>query len=392
MECISIINQKGGVGKTTTTVNLGAGLAERGKRVLLIDLDPQGHLTTHLGIDANARGSGIYEVLTKGLPFDSAIHECSSRLSVIPAQIELAAAEVELATEVGREVILRDILATGPRPFDVIIIDCPPSLGVLTLNALSASTQVLIPIQPHFLSLQGVGKLFETVALVARRINPQLRVAGMVMCMFESGTRLSGEVAADVSSFLESSRNTPVPWCDAKLLETRVRRNVKLAECPSYGQSIFEYAPRSNGALDYVALADEVLNHVLRASDAAGPEQRIQDDETTATVTANTESTPIPKPVTYDAEVVNKETAGGDVAPVIEVSGQAEPVDSEACEPARKPLENNSEVPNVASATVAQTHVSTASETPGETPEEASGKSPPQSVIDCDHDVPTVAR
>jgi chromosome partitioning protein len=259
MECIPVINQKGGVGKTATTVNLGAALAKRGKRMLLIDMDPQGHLTTHLGLDGQARGAGLYEVLTKGLPLESAIHSCSPTLAIVPAQIDLAAAEIELITEVGREVILRDILAGRDWPFDIVMIDCPPSLGVLTLNALSAGTKVLIPVQPHFLALQGVGRLLETVSLVAQRINPALTVAGMVICLWEPATRLAGEVIADLSAFLENARPSPVPWAQARLMQTRIRRNVKLAESPSYGQSIFDYEPRSNGAADYLALADELL-------------------------------------------------------------------------------------------------------------------------------------
>ena len=259
MDCIAIINQKGGVGKTSTAVNLGAGLAQRGKRVLLIDMDPQGHLTVHFGVDGDARGSGIYEVLTRSLPLDSAIHTRSSNIAVVPAQIDLAAAEVELVSVVGREVILRDVLAGHPCPYDFVLLDCPPSLGVLTLNALSAAKHVLIPMQPHFLALQGVGKLLETVALVSQRLNPQLRVLGIIMCMYESATRLSGEVAADLSAFLDGSRDKAVPWSEARILETRIRRNIKLAECPSYGQSILEYAPRSRGAADYLALADELI-------------------------------------------------------------------------------------------------------------------------------------
>ncbi len=259
MECIAIINQKGGVGKTSTAVNLGAGLAQRGKRMLLIDLDPQGHLSTHFGLDGEAPGRGIYEVFTKNLPFEQAIHRYSPTISVVPSHVDLAAAEIELVSVVGREVILRDLLASKEWPYDIVMLDCPPSLGVLSLNALCASSHVLIPVQPHFLALQGAGKLFETISLVNHRLNARLKVAGMVMCLYDAATRLSAEVVDDLSSFLESSRGTPVPWRDARIFNTVIRRNVKLAECPSYGQSIFEYAPRSNGATDYLALADELL-------------------------------------------------------------------------------------------------------------------------------------
>ncbi len=285
MECIAIINQKGGVGKTATAANLGAALAQRGQRLLLIDMDPQGHLTTHFGMDDEAGGAGIYEVLTKELPLRSAIHPYSPTISLIPAQIDLAAAETELVSVVGREMILRDVLASHAWPFDTVLLDCPPSLGVLTLNALTAANRVIIPMQPHFLALQGVGKLFETISLVSQRLNPALSVTGIVMCMHEAGTRLSGEVTADLDEFISSSHGTPVPWRDARIFNARIRRNIKLAESPSYGQSIFQYAPRSNGATDYLALADELITLLSGTDNVNAPESN--DETSTAAARVN---------------------------------------------------------------------------------------------------------
>ncbi len=259
MECLAVINQKGGVGKTTTAVNLGAGLAQLGHRVLLIDIDPQGHLTTHFGLDGDAASRGVYDVLTRGLPLETAIRDYSENIAVVPANIDLAAAEAELVSVVGREVILRDALETREWPYDLVLLDCPPSLGVLTLNALGAAHHVLIPLQPHFLALQGVGRLLETIALVGKRLNPRLQVAGMVLCMYESGTRLTTEVVADLSAYLNSTRESGLAWQSARIFRTHIRRNVKLAECASYGKPIFEYAPRSRGAADYLAFAEELL-------------------------------------------------------------------------------------------------------------------------------------
>ena len=296
MRRIAVINQKGGVGKTTTTVNLAAALAAAGKRVCVIDLDPQAHASTHLGIEPDGTLPSVYDVLVSNKPIASVRKQVDENLWLVPSDINLAAAEVELAGIVGREVILREALAQddvlGPRAsrprdltledtetvlpsslasknaggtpadpgdFDFILTDCGPSLGVLTLNALAASDEVFIPLQPHFLALHGLSKLLETTALVSRRINPILKVSGVVFCLYDSGTKLAQEVVADLKGFLEKSRGTNTPWAAARVFDTKIRRNVKLAECPSFGKSIFGYAPKSPGAADYAALAAEVL-------------------------------------------------------------------------------------------------------------------------------------
>jgi chromosome partitioning protein len=199
-------------------------------------------------------------------------------LWLCPSDINLAAAEVELAGVVGREVILREALARDTDEFDFMLMDCGPSLGVLTLNALACADEVFIPLQPHFLALHGLSKLLETTALVSRRINPRLKVTGVVVCLYDSQTKLSHEVLGDLRGFLEKSRGASVPWADARVFDTKIRRNVKLAECPSYGQSIFRYAPNCPGATDYAALANEVIGAATvdvpepkRDSDVAEP-------------------------------------------------------------------------------------------------------------------------
>ena len=259
MRRIAIINQKGGVGKTTTAVNLAAALAECGQRVCLIDLDPQAHATTHLGVEPDGKAPSMYDVLVNSRPLAEVRRKAGDNLWLAGSDINLAAAEVELAGVVGREVILRAMLLQEEGAFDFVFMDCAPSLGVLTLNALAAANEVFIPLQPQFLALHGMGKLFETTALVAKRINPALKVTGIVLCLYEASTRLAQEVVQDLQDYLDKSRGTNAPWAKARIFNTRVRRNIKLAECPSFGQSIFAYAPGCHGAEDYAALAREVL-------------------------------------------------------------------------------------------------------------------------------------
>lgn len=259
MRSLAVINQKGGVGKTTTAVNLAAGLAREGLRVGLVDLDPQSHASLHLGIDPRHTLPTTYDLLTGNVSMEQVWRPCDENLLIAPAHIDLAAAEVELASTVGREMILRDHLAEMPNEFDYLIVDCPPSLSVLTLNALTAVNDVLLPLQPHYLALHGLSKLMQTIDLVSKRLNADLRMAGVVLCLYESGTRLAAEVTADVETYFSQLRNQGPRWNQARMFESRIRRNIRLAEAPSFGQSVFSYDNSCNGADDYRSLCTELL-------------------------------------------------------------------------------------------------------------------------------------
>lgn len=255
MRTIAVLNQKGGVGKTTTVVNIAAALAAMGQRVVVVDLDPQSHLTIHFGLEPESIESGSYKVLTQAAKFEEEIMLVRPNLWLLPANINLVGAESELVSVVGRETILREAVKTVEDKFDYLMIDCAPSLGLLTLNALAATEEVLIPLQPHFLALQGFGKLLQTIELVNKRINPKLEVKGILLCMFDSRASLPNEVRADIEQFLAQARGTNCAWAEAQILPVYVRRNIKLAEAPSYGKTIFEYEPNCHGAEDYRKVA-----------------------------------------------------------------------------------------------------------------------------------------
>jgi chromosome partitioning protein len=276
MDIVAVINQKGGVGKTTTTVNLGAALAALGRSVLLLDLDPQANLGTHVGIDVNTVAPTIYDVLVRDVPLDKAMIETSEpRVWCVPSNIDLSAAELELVSMVGRETLLRDaleILGTqAPGRFDYVLLDCPPSLGVLTINALSAAKKVIVPLQAEFFALQGMAKLTEIIGLVQRRLNPDLQLTGIVACKVDRRTRLTQEVLEEVTRFFPD-----------RMMKTMIRPNVKLAEAPSYGQTVLSYAPDSNGAADYLALAREFLGEDAEAVEAAPKASKSEDRQAPA--------------------------------------------------------------------------------------------------------------
>jgi len=255
MRTIAVLNQKGGVGKTTTAVNTAAALAAIGSKVVIIDLDPQAHTTIHLGLDPQSIGAGSYRVLTQAGTFEGQIMLVRHNLWLLPANIDLVGAESELVSVVGREIILREAIESSEEEFDYCLIDCAPSLGLLTLNALAAANEVLIPLQPHFLALQGFGQLLQTIELVNRRINPSLKVKGILLCMFDTRASLPNEVKADIEQFLDDARGTDSAWAQARIIPTFIRRNIKLAEAPSYGKTIFEYEPDCNGSADYWQVA-----------------------------------------------------------------------------------------------------------------------------------------
>ncbi len=248
-QIIALVNQKGGVGKTTTAISLAAALARRDRSALLVDLDPQCNATSAAGAVVGVDDPSVYDVLLDGVPaVDAIVHLPEEGFAILPATRPLAGAEVELVPVLARERRLAEALHPVRDRYDWILLDCPPSLGLLTVNALTASDSVIIPVQCEYLALEGLGRLTQTLELVRRNLNPGLRIFGVVLTMFDSRTRLAAEVAQEVRSHFRETFSTVIP------------RSVRLGEAPSHGRSIFRYEPSGRAAAAYEALADELLS------------------------------------------------------------------------------------------------------------------------------------
>ncbi|MGH9069578.1 MAG: ParA family protein [Acidimicrobiales bacterium] len=251
---IAVANQKGGVGKTTTAVNLGAALAEMGYRVLVVDLDPQGNATTGVGVNSRNLELSIYDVLMRDLPLEDCIEPTSVRnLFVAPSSVDLAGAEIELVPQFSRELKLRRALVSAREEYDFVFVDCPPSLGLITVNALAAADEVLVPIQCEYYALEGLGQLLNNVQLVKSKLNPGLAVSTIVLTMYDARTNLAGEVADEVRKHF-----------GARVCRSIVPRTVRISEAPSFGQPITVFDPGSRGSIAYRDLAKEVSADAAR--------------------------------------------------------------------------------------------------------------------------------
>lgn len=259
---ISVVNQKGGVGKTTTTVNLATALAAVGRRVLVVDADPQGNASTGLGLQRSDRGTGCYELMFDGLSVEDVVKPTIiPNLFIIPSSADLAGAEIQLVTVERREYRMKDALDRSAKDYDIIFIDCPPALNLITLNALIASNAILIPLQPEFYALEGVSSLLQTVEALRARFNPGLEIQGVVLTMYDRRNSLSDAVASDVRSFFGE-----------KVYATVIPRNVRVSEAPSHGKPVLLYDLKCHGSRAYMQLASELLKREFGIDDASSEE------------------------------------------------------------------------------------------------------------------------
>lgn len=256
---MAIVNQKGGVGKTTTAINLAAALSDSDQRVLLIDMDAQGNASTGLGIGRHQRQASTYHILTENMALDDTILKTDTpNLFIVPSHPDLSAAELELSVQDGRLSRLKTAISASQQPFDYILIDCPPSLGVLTLNALTAARSIIVPLQCEFFALEGLSQLLKTVEMAKTKLNPDLAIDGVMLTMYDKRNRLSAQVADDVRKHLGRA-----------VFETIIPRNVRIAEAPSYAESVLTYDPTSQGSKAYKRLARELLRkHASRTASA----------------------------------------------------------------------------------------------------------------------------
>ncbi len=296
MRSISLINQKGGVGKTTSTANLGACLAGLGKRVLLIDVDPQANLSVHFGINIHDIERSVYHLMMNEAAFEDVVQKTEvPNLDIVPSQIALSGAEIQLVGMVGPYAILKEAVAPAAEQYDYVLIDCPPSLGLLTLNALTTVKEIFIPVQTEFFALEGMSHLLKTVELMQKRINHDLEITGIIACMYDARTSLAKAVHQKIKEYFGN-----------KVFKTVIRKNIRLAESPSHGKPILLYDAEAIGASDYMSLAKEVVAQEAAATAPVATQSQAPLPEATQPVVT---ITPQPAVQTVSAEVA-KPNAG----------------------------------------------------------------------------------